>query len=81
MAVSADEDLKAYISFIRKFAPPFIVVRDVDHQLAGAVQLPAMPTSYLIGRDGRVRFIHEGFHSGETEAALRAEIASLLSEP
>jgi hypothetical protein len=39
-----------------------------------------MPTSYLIDRKGRVRFMHPGFHGRPTELALRAEIETLLSE-
>jgi len=27
-----------------------------------------------------VRFVHQGFHGGETEAELRKEIGSLLAE-
>ncbi len=39
-----------------------------------------MPTSYLLGRDGRVRFIHEGFHGDTTDREVRQEIESLLAE-
>ena len=39
-----------------------------------------MTTSYLIGRDGRVRHVHEGFHGDRTERELREQIATLLAE-
>jgi hypothetical protein len=39
-----------------------------------------MPTSYLVGRDGRVRFVHSGFHGTATEAEWRAHLATLLDE-
>jgi hypothetical protein len=39
-----------------------------------------MPTSYLLGRDGRVRFIHQGFHGERTDRELRQQIATLLAE-
>ena len=45
-----------------------------------AVVVPTMPTSYLIGRDGRVRFVHQGFHGDVTAKTLRQQIETLLAE-
>jgi hypothetical protein len=39
-----------------------------------------MPTCYLLGRDGRVRFYHEGFHGEIMERDLRREIETLLAD-
>ena len=39
-----------------------------------------MPTSFLLGRDGKVRFIHEGFHGDRTESELRRQIETLLAD-
>jgi thiol-disulfide isomerase/thioredoxin len=80
IAVSVDEDPEAYESFARKMNPPFPVALDKSRKLVGAVQVPTMPTSYLIGRDGRVRYVHPGFHGGSTERELQKEIEGLLSE-
>ena len=38
-----------------------------------------MPTSFLLGRDGKVRFVHEGFHGDRTESELRRQIEALLA--
>jgi len=81
VAVSIDNSADDYAAFVRKHRPPFPTVRDRDQGLVSTVAIPGMPTSYLIGRDGRVRYVHEGFHTGETERTLRAEIQSLLAEP
>jgi thiol-disulfide isomerase/thioredoxin len=80
VAVSVDEDAAAYAAFVKKFAPPFATVRDATQQLVRTVNVPTMPTSYLVARDGKVRFVHSGFHGEETEKALRAEIEALLAE-
>ena len=80
IAVSVDDDAGDYAAFIRRHSPPFPTLLDQGHKLVGEVRVPAMPTSYLIGRNGRVRFVHEGFHGAETERALRAEIETLLAE-
>jgi thiol-disulfide isomerase/thioredoxin len=80
VAVGEDADSAACEAFVRKFHPAFAVLRDPGHSLAAAVKIPAMPTCYLIGRDGRVRFMHAGFHGSETEKPLQAEIEGLLAE-
>jgi thiol-disulfide isomerase/thioredoxin len=80
VAVSVDDDPAAYAAFVKKFAPPFATVRDTTQQLVRTVSVPTMPTSYLVGPDGKVRHVHSGFHGEETEQALRAEIEALLVE-
>ena len=78
--MSVDEDPAAYAAFVKKFAPPFATVRDATQQLVRTVNVPTMPTSYLVSPDGKVRRVHSGFHGDETEKALRAEIEALLAE-
>ena len=39
-----------------------------------------MPTSYLLDRTGKVRFVHEGFHGEDSVRELRKEIETLLAE-
>jgi thiol-disulfide isomerase/thioredoxin len=80
VAVGVDESPGAYAAFVRRFSPPFTALYDRAQQLVRAVQVPAMPTCYLVGRDGRVRYVHEGFHGDDTERALRREIDLLLAE-
>jgi thiol-disulfide isomerase/thioredoxin len=80
LAVSVDESEGDYEAFVRKLAPSFSVVRDATQRLAAGVDVPGMPTSYLVDRNGRVRSVHEGFHSGVTEAELDREIEALLAE-
>jgi thiol-disulfide isomerase/thioredoxin len=80
VAVSVDEDAASYDSFVRRFAPSFFVARDAGQRLVREAQVPTMPTSYLQDREGRVRYVHAGFHGAETEQALRREIQFLLAE-
>jgi thiol-disulfide isomerase/thioredoxin len=79
-AVGVDEKPAAAAAFVKKLAPPFATLHDKDQRLVKEVVPPTMPTSYLIGRDGRVRFIHQGFHGDTTERELRKEIEALLEE-
>lgn len=80
VAVSVDEKAAAFTAFVRKWQPPFAALLDQEQKLVRAVDVPAMPTSYLLDRTGRVRFVHQGFHGAETEAELRRHIDALLAE-
>jgi thiol-disulfide isomerase/thioredoxin len=80
VAVSVDENPAAYAAFVKRFHPPFATLQDASQQLVSQVNVPTMPTCYLLGRDGRVRFRHQGFHGEEVERDLRREIETLLAE-
>ena len=80
VAVSIDDTDAAYAAFLRKYSPAFATVRDRGQNLAALVGIPGMPATYLIDRRGRIRFVHEGFHSGRTEPVLRGQIEKLLAE-
>ena len=78
VAVSVDEKAPAAVAFARKLSPPFVTVHDVGQELVKRVEVPTMPTSYLLGRDGKVRAVHVGFHS-TTERELRKQIEAELA--
>ena len=80
VAVSIDEKPAAAAAFAKKLAPPFAAVHDREQKLVKQVVVPTMPTSYLVDRTGKVRFVHEGFHGDATDKLLRREIAVLLAE-
>jgi thiol-disulfide isomerase/thioredoxin len=80
LAVSVDEKPAAYTGFVNRLAPPFVTLHDWQQNLVRAVKVPAMPTSYLFGRDGRLRHIHKGFHGRATADELRRQIEALLKE-
>ncbi len=79
-AVGIDEKASAAEGFVKKIAPPFATLHDRQQKLVKQVVVPAMPTSYLVGPDGRVRFIHQGFHGDATDRELRQHIEALLAE-
>ncbi|WP_414661314.1 TlpA family protein disulfide reductase [Horticoccus sp. 23ND18S-11] len=79
-AIGVDEKPAAAVAFAKKLAPPFPTLHDREQKLVRAVVVPTMPTSYLLGRDGRVRFVHQGFHGDVTAKTLRQQIETLLAE-
>lgn len=80
VAVSVDDSASAYRAFVDKLKPSFIALRDQQKKLVSLTQVPTMPTSYLLDRHGRVRFVHPGFHGSQTEHEVQMEIESLLNE-
>ena len=80
VAVSVDEKASEYEKFLKKFHPPFVTLLDEKKQLVSVVRVPSMPTSYLLDREGHVRFVHVGFHGAATEQEIRSQIETLLAE-
>jgi thiol-disulfide isomerase/thioredoxin len=80
VAVGVDDSFSAYQGFVATLKPSFTTLYDSRRRLVSLVQVPTMPTSYLLDRSGRVRFMHPGFHGDRTERELRKEIENLLGE-
>lgn len=78
VGVSVDTSPSAYSALIAKFNPSFVMARDSQQKLVSTVQMPTMPTCYLVDRNGRVRYIHAGFNGDRTECELLGEIDALL---
>ena len=70
----------AYAAFVKKQSPLFPTLHDARQILVRAVQVPAMPSTYLIDRQGRVRSVHAGYHGDLSDRQLRAELDALLAE-
>jgi thiol-disulfide isomerase/thioredoxin len=80
IAVNTDEKPASMQKFLKKHAVTFTVVRDAAQKLVGLADAPTMPTSFLIGRDGKIRHIHAGYRASETPKQYTAEIEELLKE-
>lgn len=80
VGVSVDENPALYAAFVAKHKPSFATLDDPSHALVKLVEVPTMPTSYLLDRKGCVRFVHAGFHGDLTERELAKEVESLLGE-
>jgi peroxiredoxin len=79
LGISVDEKKTAFDAFVARMKPSFTVLRDAKQKLAGQMKVPTMPTSYVVDRSGRIRFVHQGYHD-DTDQTLRKEIAQLLEE-
>jgi len=68
VAIDLDHDRAAGEKFLAKYPAPFRVAFDPDGKTAEAFGVEAMPTSFLISRDGRVLERHAGFDPKKADA-------------
>jgi len=78
IAVNVDEKRADMEAFLKKNAVSFAVLRDGNQKLVERAGVAAMPTSFLIDKDGKVCFLHNGFRGAETKKKYDEEIQSLL---
>jgi thiol-disulfide isomerase/thioredoxin len=79
VAVNVDEDRKSAQAFLAGRSPSLTVLFDPEGRMPEAFKVEGMPSSFLIDREGLVRFRHMGFTT-QTRADLRREVSILLKE-
>ena len=80
IAVNVDENRADMDDFLKKHAATFTMLRDVKQKLVETAGIATMPSSFLIDREGKVRFVHSGFRGEETKKKYEEEIESLLKK-
>ena len=79
LGVNVDEDSRNAAGIAGQLGVKFPVLLDSDKQVSKLYDLSAMPSTVLIDRDGKVRFLHRGYRTG-TEAEYDQQIRALLKE-
>jgi len=79
IGVNVDTELALAEQFLREVPARFSIVYDPQGVHAKAFDVLGMPSSFLIGRDGRVISSHIGFRRDERES-YEAAIVKALSE-
>ena|GEM_PF-3578832 len=79
MAVNVDHDRASANTFLQRFGAGVPVTFDPNGAIARRYQVKSMPTSILFGRDGQVRFVHDGFKA-EDVSTYDNHILELLHE-
>jgi peroxiredoxin len=77
IGISVDDEPDSIQSFAKETGVMFPLAWDRDKRVAKSYDPQAMPTSFLIDRDGIVRRIYEGYHSGD-EKKIEADVRRLL---
>ena len=78
LAINVDTDAKAATRFLAKHPVSYPLLADPAGQFPGAYALPTMPSSYLIGPDGKVVEVHSGYKPGDAQKHLKPAILKLL---
>jgi thiamine biosynthesis lipoprotein len=78
LGINLDDTHDAMAEFLAKHPVTFTVVRDQKHEMVKKVSIGTMPTSFLLDGEGKVKFVHNGFHGNETQKHYIEEIESLL---
>lgn len=79
LAINLDKDKKLADEFLKGMDVNFEVAFDESGKSASEYKLRGMPSSYLIGRDGRVHASHIGFREKDKEQ-LEQAIKNLLNK-
>jgi len=78
IAINLDENIDDAHKFLKKRSVDFSVMQDKDQQCAKGFDVMAMPSSYLVDKQGIVQYIHLGFRSNEV-SELEAQLKKIVN--
>lgn len=79
LGINVDEDGRKAQAVANQLGLAFPVLLDADKAVSQRYELASMPSTLLIDRDGRVRYLHKGYQAGY-EALYEKQIRELLKE-
>jgi thiol-disulfide isomerase/thioredoxin len=79
VALSVDASRDKAITFQRSVEPSLRTAHDGEHKVADSYGVERMPSCFLIDREGRLRFRHDGYGADDFDAIER-QIRLLLEE-
>lgn len=79
VAVNLDENVDDAKAFLKNIPADFTVLADVSKQCAKDFDVKAMPSTYIIDKQGVVKHIHLGFKPGEAEE-IKTIVEKLVTE-
>lgn len=80
IGISLDEKKADALTFLKEHPVQFALGYDGDKKvLAQKADIETMPTSFIIGKNGKIAARHEAFREGD-EKKIEAEVLNLLKE-
>ncbi len=79
LAVNIDEDPHKAANLAKQLGMKFPVLLDSEKKVSRLYDLSTMPSTILVDRDGRVRYVHRGYRDGYEETYDK-QIRELLRE-
>lgn len=79
LGINVEEQVANAKSFIDERPVDFPILFDSNNQVSKLYNVIAMPTTVVIDRDGKIRYIHQGYQSGD-EVKYRKMVKTLVRE-
>ena len=79
LAVNIDDEPAKARAMARKLGVSFPVLFDTDKRVSRLYDVAAMPSTLLIDRDGKLRYVHRGYVAG-VEKKYQSQIRELLAQ-
>ena len=79
MGVNVEEDSKEAFKILKEIKLDFPVVFDNTNKVSKLYDVSAMPSTVLIDRDGKMRYLHKGYKPGD-ETIYRQWVKKLIKE-
>ena len=79
VAINVDENTEDAMKFLEKHPVSYPIAKDPKGVLPGVFGVKAMPTSYLIDKNGVVQHVHAAFKESDIKK-LRVEIENLIAK-
>jgi thiol-disulfide isomerase/thioredoxin len=77
VGISEDDESDGIKAFAAETGATFLLAWDAEKSVAGSYRPDSMPTSFIVDKNGLVRFVHSGFRDGE-EKEIEAQLKSLI---
>ena len=77
LAINLDENPKDAQKFVNNLRVTYKILEDKEGAIPESFGVNAMPTSYVIDKSGVIRYVHNGYKSGDVNK-IKAEIEKLL---
>lgn len=78
LAVNLDKSRDLADAFLERYSAPFTVAFDPDAKTAEAFRVQAMPSSFIVDRNGKIVYVHEGFEQAKAQS-VEDRIKEVLS--
>jgi peroxiredoxin len=79
LGINVEEQVDSARGFLRDFPVDFPVLLDNRNQVSQLYEVVAMPTTVVVDRDGKLRYLHRGYKSGDEEK-YRQMVKKLVRE-
>jgi thiol-disulfide isomerase/thioredoxin len=79
LGINVEEDIGAAKKVLQELPVSFPILFDQENIISERYQVSAMPSTFLLDRDGKLRYLHKGYQPGYEER-YQAQIRELIRE-